>query len=80
MRYCWRTQKMSDKLQFVVVFGSVRVVEASDKLKFVGHFNRPFALLPSLPAVSSLIHTAMLSSGSPSPPVARVSSKPSIRQ
>src|SRR5215470_16801054 len=29
---------MSDKLQFVVVFGSVRVVEAGDKLKFVGHF------------------------------------------
>jgi len=38
---------MSDKLQFVVVSGSVRVVEASDKLKFVGHFHRPFALLPS---------------------------------
>src|SRR5262245_54126322 len=50
-RYCWQTQKMSDKLQFVVVFGSARVMEASDKLKFVGHFHRPFALLPSLSAV-----------------------------
>jgi hypothetical protein len=28
------------------------VAETSDKLKFVGHFRRPFALLPSLPAVS----------------------------
>src|SRR5512145_1304777 len=44
--------KMSDKLQFVVAFGSGRVAETSDKLKFVGHFQRHFALLPSLPAVS----------------------------
>jgi hypothetical protein len=43
-----RTQKMSDKLKFVVVFGSVRMVEAGDKLQFVGH-------LPSLPAVSRAI-------------------------
>jgi hypothetical protein len=43
-----RTQKMSDKLKFVVVFGSVRVVEAGDKLQFVGH-------LLSLTAVSRAI-------------------------
>jgi len=43
-----RTQKMSDKLKFVVVFGSVRVVEAGDKLQFVGH-------LLGLPAVSRTI-------------------------
>jgi len=48
---------MSDKLQFVVVSGSVRVVEASDKLKFVGHFHRPFALLPSLPQYPELPHS-----------------------
>jgi hypothetical protein len=44
--------KMSDKLQFVEAFGSGRTAETSDKLKFVGHFQRHFALLPSLPAVS----------------------------
>src|SRR5262245_55174522 len=43
---------MSDKLQFVVAFGRGRMAETSDKLKFVGHFQRHFALLPSLPAVS----------------------------
>jgi hypothetical protein len=37
---------MSDKFQFVGAFGGRRVVEASDKLKFVGHFHRPFDLLP----------------------------------
>jgi len=31
-----RTQKMSDKLKSVVVFGCVRMVEAGDKLQFVG--------------------------------------------
>src|SRR5262249_55773330 len=51
-RYCWQTRKMSDKLQFVGAFGRRRGVGASDKLKFVGHFHYPFALLPSLPAVS----------------------------
>src|SRR5262245_44319223 len=45
---------MSDKLQFVEVFGSVRLVEASDKLKFIRHFQLHFALLPSLPAASVL--------------------------
>jgi len=44
--------KMSDKLQFVVAFGSGRMAETSDKLKFVGHSRRHFSLLPSLPAVS----------------------------
>jgi hypothetical protein len=44
--------KMSDKLQFVVAFGSGRVVETSDKLKFVGHFQRILALLSNSPAVS----------------------------
>jgi hypothetical protein len=44
--------KMSDKLQFVVAFGSGRVVETSDKLKFVGHFHRILALLSNSPAVS----------------------------
>src|SRR5262245_65349475 len=43
---------MSDKLQFVVAFGSGRVAETSDKLKFVGHFHRHFALLPNSPTVS----------------------------
>ena len=43
-----RTQKMSDKLKSVVVFGSVRMVEAGDKLQFVGR-------LLSLPAVSRAI-------------------------
>src|SRR5262245_50740753 len=43
-----RTEKMSDKLKSVVVFGSVRMVEAGDKLQFVGH-------LLSLPAVSRAI-------------------------
>jgi hypothetical protein len=42
---------MSDKLQFVVAFGSGRVAKTSDKLKFVGHFQRPFALLSNSPAV-----------------------------
>ncbi len=28
------------------------MAETSDKLKFVGHFPRPFALLPNSPAVS----------------------------
>jgi hypothetical protein len=46
--------KMSDKLQFVVAFGSGRMAKTSDKLKFVGHFQRHFALLLSLPAVSGL--------------------------
>jgi hypothetical protein len=31
--------KMSDKLQFVGAFGSGRVAEIIDKLKFVGHFH-----------------------------------------
>jgi hypothetical protein len=44
--------KMSDKLQFVAAFGSWRMAEISDKLKFVGHFQRHFALPASLPAVS----------------------------
>jgi hypothetical protein len=43
-----RTQEMSDKLKFVVVFGSVRMVEAGDRLQFVGH-------LLNLPAVSRTI-------------------------
>src|SRR5262245_29591725 len=43
---------MSDKLQFVGPFGNGRVAETSDKLKFVGHFLRPFALLPNSPTVS----------------------------
>jgi hypothetical protein len=46
---------MSDKLQFVVAFGSGRVVETSDKLKFVGHFHRILALLSNSPAVSHAI-------------------------
>ncbi len=35
------------------------MAETSDKLKFVGHFPRPFALLPNSPAVSVLaaLHT-----------------------
>jgi hypothetical protein len=45
---------MSDKLQFVVAFGSGRMAKTSDKLKFVGHFQRHFALLLSLPAVSQV--------------------------
>jgi hypothetical protein len=44
--------KKSDKLQFVVAFGSGRVVETSDKLKSVGHFHRILALLSNSPAVS----------------------------
>jgi hypothetical protein len=43
---------MSDKLQFVAAFGSGRVVETSDKLKFVGHFHRILALLSNSPAAS----------------------------
>src|SRR5262245_38444430 len=43
---------MSDKLQFVGAFGSGRVSETSDKLKFGGHFHRPFALLSNSPTVS----------------------------
>jgi hypothetical protein len=43
-----RTQKMSDKLKSVVVFGSVRMVEAGDKLQFVGR-------LLSFPAISRAI-------------------------
>jgi hypothetical protein len=43
---------MSDKLQFVGAFGNRRMAETSDKLKFVGHFLRPFALLPNSPTVS----------------------------
>jgi len=39
--------KMFDKLQFVVAFGSGRVVETSDKLKFVEHFHRILAQLLS---------------------------------
>jgi hypothetical protein len=45
--------KMSDKLQFVVAIGSGRVAKTSDKLKFVGHFHRPFALLSNSPTVSA---------------------------
>ena len=30
------------------------MVETGDKLKFVGHFQRPFALLPNSPTVSQL--------------------------
>lgn len=44
--------EMSDKLQFVVAFGSGRMAETSDKLQFVEHFRRRFALLQSLPTVS----------------------------
>jgi len=44
---------MSDKLQLVGAFASMRLAETRDKLKFVGHFQRHFALLPSLPAASS---------------------------
>jgi hypothetical protein len=44
--------KMSDKLQFVVAIGGGRVAKTSDKLKFVGHFHRPFALLSNSPTVS----------------------------
>jgi hypothetical protein len=44
--------KISDKLQFVVTYGSGRVVETSDKLKFVGHFHCILALLSYSPAVS----------------------------
>ena len=44
--------KMPDKLQFVGAFGSGRVAETSDKLKFVGQFLRPFALLPNSSTVS----------------------------
>jgi hypothetical protein len=46
--------KMSDELQFVAAIGSGRVAETSDKLKFVGHFQRPFALLSNSPTVSDL--------------------------
>ena len=51
--------KMSDKLQFVAAFGSGRVVETSDKLKFVGHFHRILGLLSNSPAVfltAALLH------------------------
>jgi len=44
--------KMSDKLQFVGALGSGRVVETSDKLKFVGHFQLTFASLSNSPTVS----------------------------
>jgi hypothetical protein len=40
--------KMSDKLQFVVAFGSGRVAKISDKLKFVGHFQRPHSFFQFL--------------------------------
>jgi len=43
-----RTQKTYDKLKFVVVFGSARMVEAGDELQFVRR-------LLSLPAVSRAI-------------------------
>src|SRR5262245_43379374 len=46
---------MSDKFQFVVAFGSGRAAKTSDKLKFVGHFQRPFALLSNSPAVSPVV-------------------------
>jgi hypothetical protein len=42
--------------QFVVAFGSGRMAETSDKLKFVRHFQRHFALLPGSPAVSLAPH------------------------
>jgi hypothetical protein len=43
---------MFDKLQVVGAFGSGGVAETSDELKFVGHFLRPFSLLPNSSAVS----------------------------
>jgi len=53
---------MSDKLQFVMAFGSGLVSETSDKLKFVGHFQRPFALLSNTPTVSGRRDSAILTS------------------